>query len=75
MSDIRKVTVKAKAKGDQVNRTGKIQRVITPDVEVVDYSREKKTFGGLANMTADKFVKLTDTKKWVNLHKNDKEVD
>lgn len=26
-------------------------------------------------MTAEKFVKLHNTKKWVNLHKNNKEID
>ncbi len=59
ISDVRKETKDARSRGEAVNRIEKRMKDFTPEIEPVVYGNAmNKTYGGSANLNADRFVKL-----------------
>lgn len=59
ISDVRKETAAARSRGEAVQRVERQMKDLTPEIETVVYENAlNKTYGGLANLKADRFVKL-----------------
>ncbi len=59
ISDVRKETAAAHSRGEAVQRVERRMKDLTPDIEPVVYQNAmNKTYGGSANLNADRYVKL-----------------
>jgi len=59
ISNIRKQSKDAHARGEAVNRIEKRRKELTPEIETVVFTNSlNKTYGGIANLNADRYVKL-----------------
>jgi hypothetical protein len=51
--------MRSKARGEEIKRVERKVKDLTPDIEVHDYQNVlSKKYGGSANLTAEKYVKL-----------------